>query len=93
MVPKFDILSVDEDDGHIERLTGKINVGNGNLFLSINGESGVYIRVIYNNNVPGRIREAEIKLEKISINNLISFLEEAKQFVDEQEVMNRLIGK
>ena len=93
MSGEFDILSVAEDDGRLDRLTGKAAIGNGNLFLSVDEKSNVSIRIAYYEHKRTRAGAAELTLEKVDMNELLLFLKEAKQFIDEQEVMNRLMGK
>jgi hypothetical protein len=93
MSGEFDILSVAEDGGRLDRLTGKAAIGNGNLFLSVDENSNVAIRLVYYEHKRTRAGATEVTLEKVDMNHLLHFLKEAKQFIDEQEVMNRLMGK
>jgi len=93
MSGEFDILSVSEDDGHLDRLTGEANIGNGKLRISVTENSKVMLKLTYHEHKRTRAAATELTLEGVNIDQLLHFLSEAKQFIDEQEVMNRLMGK
>ena len=93
MVGEFDILSVAEDDGKLDRLSGVATIGNGNLKVSVDENSNITLRLAYFQVNRPRAAVAELTLEKVDLDHLLHFLNEAKQFVDEQEVVNRLMGK
>jgi len=93
MTGELDILSVQEDGGRLDRLTGSTPIGNGSFRISVDENSNIELRLTYYEHKRTKAAAAELYLEKINLDDLIHFLQEAKQFIDEQEVVNRLMGK
>lgn len=89
----LDILTVLEDGGRIDRLSGTTSIGNGKLRVSVDENSNIEMHLTYHDHKRTRAAISMIYLEEVNLNDLIHFLQEAKQFIDEQEVVNRLMGK
>jgi hypothetical protein len=94
MSGEFDILSVAEDNNRLDRLTGEASIENGKLRISVDEDSNMTVMIEYYQHCirPGP-PHIPLVLKGVNLKELIHFLGEAKQFIDEQEVMNRLMGK
>ena len=78
---KFELLSVAEDRNKSDRITGSQE----GLTLSIDKNSRLTINL--------RFTEQSFVLSKLDIDCLILFLQDAKQFIEEHKVIEKLKGE
>ena len=92
MGKEFEILSVAEDNGQSDRLTGKAYLDKGYLYVSVDEKSNLTANIIPHEGKRKPV-SSKIVIEEIDLDELILFLNECKAFVEESEIMNKLKGK
>lgn len=84
---KFELLSINEDDGASDRVTAK-QVGEGSIKISITDRKRARIE-----HIDGRTyHKSIIEFKDLDIDGLIDFLQEAKVFISEEEMVRTLMG-
>jgi|APFre7841882630_1041343.scaffolds.fasta_scaffold78206_2 hypothetical protein len=91
-MPKFEILSIKEDDDQSDRISCKHEEVFPNrqvLKISVTSKKNMTIHAKAANNHTATI----INVFGIDIDSLIEFLQEARTFVSEEEMVNKLMGR
>lgn len=96
MATKFEILSVYEDDGESNRIAaGAGHMVGRNFFrtkITVTNYGDIVIHQRHEPNSRFSPPDVTIKLGKTDIDSIIQFLQEAKQFIKEQELVDTLMG-